>query len=107
MYGSLLVLVGATPDLRPLHNRDVMESNTTDTENYEAVINMIRAWPAAQRLRLLQDVLVTLGPEGAHNTQRQPTLSRALGLLAVHHPAPSDEEIAALLDERRQERYGL
>ncbi len=84
-----------------------MESNTTNTENYEAVINTIRTWSVAQRFRLLQDVLVTLTPEVAPSTQRQPTLSHALGLLATHHPAPSDKEIAAWLDERRQERYGL
>lgn len=84
-----------------------MTSNTAQTQHYEAVVNMIRSWPAAQRLTLVQDVLATLAPDLAAASQRQPTLARALGLLATDTPAPSDEEIALLLDQRRQERYGL
>ncbi len=84
-----------------------MASDTVQTQNYEAVIKMVRGWSAAQRLSLVQDVLATLAPDIAPALQRQPTLARALGLLATSQPTPSDNDIAALLDERRRERYGL
>lgn len=61
----------------------------------------------AQRLTLVQDVLATLTSDVAPAPPRQPTLARALGLLATDAPAPSDADIAVLLDERRQERYGV
>lgn len=34
------------------------------------------------------------------------TLDKALGLLAIQESAPTDEEIAQLLEERRTEKYG-
>jgi dihydroneopterin aldolase len=82
-----------------------MASNMRQAHNYEAVIKAVRGWPAAQRLALVQEVLTTLAPDVALVSQRQPTLARALGLLATNTPAPSDIDIAALLDERRRERY--
>lgn len=68
---------------------------------------MVRRWSAAQRLALVQDVLATLATDVTLTPPRQPTLSRALGLLATDQPAPSHAVIATLLDERRRERYGL
>lgn len=73
--------------------------------NYESVVDTVRSWPVAQRLTLVQDVLATLAPD-ITPLPRTPTLARALGLLATDAPAPSDEDIAILLDQRRQERFG-
>lgn len=84
-----------------------MASNSAQTPDYETVIKMVRLTSAAQRLALVQDVLATLAPDLALTPPRQPTLSHALGLLATDQPAPSDSDIATLLDERRRERYGL
>lgn len=72
--------------------------------DYETILALVRAWPAAQRFTLVQDVLVTLAP-----TEREPrqTLQQARGLLATERPAPSDEDVARWLDERRSERYGV
>lgn len=83
-----------------------MAANTVNGQHYESVVNTIRSWPAAQRLTLVQDVLATLAPD-ITPPRRQPTLARALGLLATDVAAPSDEDVAKLLDQRRQERYGL
>lgn len=75
------------------------------TPHYEDVIDAIRAWTPAQRLTLVQDVLATLAPAVAAAPRRQPTLTRALGLLATSNPPPSDAEVTSLLDQRRTERY--
>jgi hypothetical protein len=84
-----------------------MASNRVTSDHYEHVINIVRSWPAPQRLTFVQDVLATLVPDITSDRPRQPTLNHALGLLATDQPAPSDEDIAALLNERRQQRYGL
>ncbi len=84
-----------------------MPTKHTSAPNYETVLDIVRTWPITQRLALVQEVLATLAPAVPTTPQRQPTLSRARGLLATNRPAPSDAEIAALLDERRRERYGV
>jgi hypothetical protein len=83
-----------------------MMSKTNDPANYEAVINIVRSWPATQRFMLVQEVLATLAPEKSTTARREPTLSRARGLLATQQSPPTDADIEALLDTRRQERYG-
>jgi len=84
-----------------------MASQIQQTQNYRAVIKAVRGWSPAQRLSLVQDVLATLAADVAPAPTRPPTLARALGLLATNQPAPSDTDIATLLDERRRERYDL
>src|SRR5262245_38872808 len=81
--------------------------STAHTADYDRVLKIIQNWPAARRLTLVQAVLKTLAP--ADVTERPPhahTLEQARGLLATNRPAPTDEEIAQWLDERRTERYG-
>jgi hypothetical protein len=77
---------------------------STPVADYNAILTLVRSWPAAQRLTLVQDVLGTLAPP-----QREPqqTLAQARGLLATTAPAPSDQQIETWLDERRAERYGV
>ena len=83
-----------------------MPANTALVSSYEAVISTISAWPAKIRFALVQEVLATLTPEEHLASSRQPTLSQALGLLRGSGLAPTDAEVGALLDERRNERFG-
>jgi hypothetical protein len=73
--------------------------------SYDAILDIIHAWPAAQRCLLVQEVLKTLESENESTTKRD-TLSLALGLLTTDGPSPSDEEIAQWLDAHRLEKYG-
>ncbi len=84
-----------------------MSAKSGDVSNYETIINIVRKWPAPQRFTLVQEVLATLAPEVSAPLHRQPTLVRARGLLAIQQSAPSDQDVEAMLDERRRERYGL
>lgn len=70
--------------------------------NYETVLQLVYQLPARQRFALIHDVLKSLEPTPA----KEPTLSRALGLLATEADAPTDETVDAWLDERRMEKYG-
>lgn len=84
-----------------------MMSHASDEPEYETVIHIIRRWPTARRLSLVQEVLATLTPDESSLPQRSPTLHQALGLLDTGGPALSDSEIKLWLEERRQDRYGL
>jgi len=72
--------------------------------SYESVLRAVHTWPAAKRYLLVQDLLRTIEPK-EQETRRPDTLSQALGLLATDQPAPSDEEVARMLNERRTKKY--
>lgn len=73
--------------------------------SYKSVLRVVHTWPAAKRYLLIQDLLKTIEPQ-EEQRQRPDTLSQALGLLATAQPAPSDEEVAHILQEHRIEKYG-
>jgi hypothetical protein len=73
---------------------------------YETILKVITAWPPAQRLRLVQDVLKTLAPLIEEARPRRKTLQEARGLLATDQPPPTDEQVQQWLDEHRMEKYG-
>lgn len=74
---------------------------TTIPVNYETVLQLIYQLPTRQRFALIHDVLKSLEPTSA----KEPTLSRALGLLATEAGAPADEEVDAWIEEQRMEKY--
>jgi hypothetical protein len=78
--------------------------STMDVSDYEDILTIVRAWPPARRFTFVQEVLKTLAP--IVEQPRQRTLDQARGLLAASRPAPTDEDIAQWLEERRTERYG-
>lgn len=79
--------------------------STSPTLEYATIVQTIRSWPPAQRVRLLQDVLQTLVPLETGAPLQRSTLPQALGLLKTDQPPPSDAEVAQWLDEHRTERY--
>jgi len=81
--------------------------STAEKTDYQQVLQTVRSWSAAQRFTLVQDVLKTLAPVESSARAARQTHDQARGLLANDRPAPSDEEVAQWLDERRAERYGV
>ena len=80
--------------------------NQTDSTNYESVLQVVRSWPRAERFTLVQEVLKTLEPEAEQPRHREPTLEKALRVVKLKGPAPTDEEVKQWLDEHRMEKYG-
>lgn len=80
--------------------------NQTETINYENVLKAVRQWPTAQRFNLVQEVLKTLAPQVEKPHRRERTLERALSLVNLNGPPPTDEEVKQWLDEHRMEKYG-
>jgi hypothetical protein len=73
--------------------------------SYESVLRVVHTWPPAKRYLLIQDLLKTIEPREQEGL-RPDTLRAALGLLVTDQPAPSDEDVARWLHERRTEKYG-
>jgi hypothetical protein len=80
--------------------------SAAEKTDYETILKIVRDWPPARRITLMQAVLETLAPAEAIEQLHRPTLDRALGLLATSQTPPSDKDVAQWLDERRTERYG-
>ncbi len=87
---------------------------TTDTSDYQIVLDAIRIWPAARRLTLVQDVLKTLVPVVETNSgapddavaRRREALTRLRGIGATGASPPSDAEVQEWLAEERLKKYG-
>ena len=80
--------------------------NAMNTE-YNTILSQVRRWPTDKKIALVEDVLHTLVPiEQPKDAQPKDTLSMALGLLQSEKKAPTDDEIDAMLAQRRLEKYG-
>jgi hypothetical protein len=75
------------------------------SREYHQVLTTVYRWSPTERIALIQDLLNTLTPAEDSDAPSIKTLDLALGLLSDDRPAPSDEEIAAWLDERRLEKF--
>ena len=83
--------------------------NQVQAVSYDEVLNAVRQWPTTQRFHLVQEVLKTLEPATMRierPQRKEKTLDRALGLVNLNGPAPTDEEVKQWLDEHRMEKYG-
>jgi hypothetical protein len=61
--------------------------------------------PPSDRLALVSAIIESLQQEQVPRADRSGAIQRMRGLLKTDQPAPTDEEVAAMLDERRMEKY--
>ncbi|MCX5965105.1 MAG: hypothetical protein NT070_18840 [Cyanobacteria bacterium] len=61
--------------------------------------------PPSDRLALVSAIIESLQEQPVPRADRSDAIQRMRGLLKTDQPAPTDEEVAAMLDERRVERY--
>jgi hypothetical protein len=61
--------------------------------------------PPNDRLALAAALIESLQDPPVSEAERSSAIRRMRGLLKTDQPAPSDEEIAAMLEERRAERF--
>lgn len=79
---------------------------TVEMMQYRTVVEQVKAWPADERLALVQDILLTLKSQFVAPDRQEGTLDKALGLLASQYPAPTDDTVKQWLHESRMEKYG-
>jgi hypothetical protein len=65
----------------------------------------IRQLPESHRLELLNDIIESLQAPSRSNPDRTLAISQMKGLLKTDRPAPTDVEVAAMLEEHRLEKY--
>jgi hypothetical protein len=73
--------------------------SVTDMGKIEGVLDQLKTWPAAERLRLARMILETLEAGAPERPPRARSLKDLLGMLKTDAPPPTDEECRALLEE--------
>ncbi|GAB4278862.1 MAG: hypothetical protein Fur0025_05730 [Oscillatoriaceae cyanobacterium] len=63
--------------------------------------------PPGDRLALVAGIVESLQETPVSIPERSAAIHRMRGLLKTDQPAPTDEEVAAMLEERRLEKYLL
>jgi hypothetical protein len=65
----------------------------------------VLALPSPDRRALLATLVTSLTEEMKSRGERAEAVNRMRGLLQTEQPAPTDTEVAALLAERRSQKY--
>lgn len=61
--------------------------------------------PPSDRLALISVIVESLQNTPVTQPERSSAIRRMRGLLKTDQPAPTDEEVATMLEERRVEKY--
>jgi hypothetical protein len=61
--------------------------------------------PPSDRLALVSAIIESLQNQPTSEPDRSGAIQRMRGLLKTDQPAPTDEEVDAMLEERRAEKY--
>ncbi|MEN8446656.1 MAG: hypothetical protein ABG776_16780 [Cyanobacteria bacterium J06555_13] len=61
--------------------------------------------PPSERLSLVSVIVESLKENAVSQVERSSAISRMRGFLKTDNPAPTDDEVATMLDERRMEKY--
>ncbi|NJL40347.1 MAG: hypothetical protein HC899_29085 [Leptolyngbyaceae cyanobacterium SM1_4_3] len=61
--------------------------------------------PPSDRLALISAIVESLQNTTITQPDRSAAIQRMRGLLKTERPSPTDEEVAAMLEERRVEKY--
>jgi len=58
-----------------------------------------------QRLELVRSIIESLQETPSQSSERSQAIKQMKGLLKTDQPAPTDEQVQAMLEERRVEKY--
>ena len=61
--------------------------------------------PSSDRLALVSAIIESLQNQPTFDVDRSGAIQRMRGLLKTDQPAPTDEQVAVMLEERRVEKY--
>ncbi len=71
----------------------------------QEVKNQVFQLPVSDRLALVTAIIESLQGTTVSASDRSSAIQRMRGLLKTEQPAPTDAEVAAMLEERRSEKY--
>ena len=73
----------------------------------DEILRIVRQWSVNERIALADEILADARTAQPQEIQPPAVPSAALrGILSNGRPAPSDEEVARILDEERMKKYG-
>ena len=73
----------------------------------EEILRIVRQWSVNERIALADAILADARTAQQQELQPPAVPSAALrGILSNGQPAPSDEDVARILDEERMRKYG-
>lgn len=61
--------------------------------------------PPSDRLALVSAIIESLQDQPVSEADRSGAIQRMRGMLKTEQPAPTDEEVASMLEARRAEKY--
>ena len=61
--------------------------------------------PPSDRIALVSAIIESLQDTSISQLDRSSAIQQMRGLLKIDQPAPTDEEVAVMLEERRAEKY--
>lgn len=64
-----------------------------------------RQLPANERLELVRAIVESLQDAPSQQPERSRMIKQMKGLLKTDEPAPTDEQVESMLEERRVEKY--
>jgi hypothetical protein len=67
--------------------------------------DQVRTLPVSERLELVSSIIDSLKEAPNPHLNRTSSIKRMKGLLKTDKPAPTDEEVEAMLEERRVEKF--
>jgi hypothetical protein len=77
-----------------------------DMADVGEILDRISDWPAADRLRLAQEILGGVSRDLRSRPARGTSLKDLLGLLDLGAPPPSDEECQRILEDELLRKHG-
>jgi hypothetical protein len=72
---------------------------------FQEVKEQVFKLPPSDRLALVSAIIESLQDQPVSGADRSGAIQRMRGLLKTDQPAPTDEEVAAMLEARRVEKY--
>lgn len=67
--------------------------------------DQVRQLPMGERLELVHTIIESLQDAPSQQPERSRTIKQMKGLLKTNEPTPTDEQVEAMLEERRVEKY--
>jgi hypothetical protein len=98
--------MSATRQAQPGDVTSEPDATARELAEYSSVFKIIRGWSPSLRATLITRLIDELAREAEPPRPKKSTLERARGLASNGGPAPTDEDVERMLEERRQERYG-
>jgi hypothetical protein len=79
---------------------------TAPPRDREDILRLVRRWPLSEQVALADSILAEVRAAQQPLSPPVEPSESLRGILATEQPAPSDEDVARIMDEERMKKYG-